>query len=94
MIRVLIERHIAATLESAYEQQSRRLLQRAVGAPGFISGETLVDARDGNHRLTLCNWRCISDWDQWYHSDERKDMMNELNPMMDQDEKITILEQC
>lgn len=94
MIRVLIERHIAATLESAYEHASRSLLQRAVSVPGFISGETLVDAKDMNHRLTLCNWRSVADWDRWYHSDERKDMMNELTPMMDQDEKITILEQC
>ncbi|BES71083.1 hypothetical protein RE428_21010 [Marinobacter nanhaiticus D15-8W] len=94
MIRVLIERHIAATLESTYEQASRTLLQRAVSAPGFISGETLVDAKDMNHRLTLCNWRSVADWDYWYHSEERNEMMNELKPMLDQDEKVTILEQC
>lgn len=94
MIRVLIERHIAATLESTYEHASRSLLQRAVSAPGFISGETLVDAKDMNHRLTLCNWRSVADWDHWYHSEERTEMMNELQPMLDQDEKITILEQC
>lgn len=94
MIRVLIDRHVAATLESAYSLQSRLLLQQAVGAPGFISGETLVDTHDNNHRLTLCNWRSVADWDRWYHSDQRKEMMNELNPLMDQEEKITILEQC
>ena len=43
MIRVLIERHIAETLESAYEDRSRKVLQNAVSAPGFVSGETLVD---------------------------------------------------
>lgn len=94
MIRVLIERHVASTLESAYALQSRLILQQAVGAPGFISGETLVDAQDANHRLTLCNWRSVADWDRWYHSDHRKEMMSELAPMMDQEEKITILEQC
>lgn len=94
MIRVLIERHIAETLESAYEERSRGILQQAVTAPGFISGETLFDAADPNHRLTLSNWRSAADWDRWYHSDDRKDLMNEILPMMDQDEKITILEQC
>ena len=53
MIRVLIERHIAETLESAYEDRSRKVLQNAVSAPGFVSGETLVDTHDSNHRLTL-----------------------------------------
>lgn len=94
MIRVLIERHIAETLESAYEDRSRKILQRAVAAPGFISGETLVDARDPNHRITLANWRSTADWEHWYQSAERKALLAEVAPMMDQDEKITILEQC
>ncbi|MDX1456114.1 MAG: antibiotic biosynthesis monooxygenase family protein [Marinobacter sp.] len=93
MIRVLIERHIAETLEDAYETRSRKILQQAMSAPGFISGETLVDTADPNHRLTLANWRSVAHWDRWYRSETRKDLMTELTPMMDQDEKITILEQ-
>ena len=68
MIRVLIERHIAESLEAAYEERSRKILQRAVAAPGFISGETLVDSRDPNHRFTLANWRSAADWERWFHS--------------------------
>lgn len=91
MIRVLIERHIAETLEAAYEERSRKILQQAVAAPGFISGETLVDASDPNHRLTLANWRSEADWDRWYRSQKRRDLLTEVQPMMDQDEKITVL---
>lgn len=93
MIRVLIERHIAETLEPYYEERSRQLLQSAVTAPGFISGETLVDMNDPNHRMTLCNWRSAADWDHWYHSEERQRMLDELVALMDQGEKVTILEQ-
>jgi heme-degrading monooxygenase HmoA len=93
MIRVLIERHIAETLESAYEERARLVLQQAVSTPGFISGETLVDSHDPNHRITLANWRSEADWDRWYHSDTRKDLMAELVPMMDRDEVITVLQQ-
>lgn len=92
MIRVLIERHIAESLENAYEERSRRVLRQAIDAPGFVSGETLVDANDPNHRLTLCNWRSIADWDRWYRSDARTELMTELKPMMDQDEKVTVLQ--
>ncbi|MCK7547306.1 antibiotic biosynthesis monooxygenase family protein [Marinobacter koreensis] len=93
MIRVLIERHIAESLESNYELQARIILQHAVSAPGFISGETLLDAHDPDHRITLANWRSEADWDRWYHSEERKQLMAELIPMMDRDESITVLEQ-
>ncbi|EDM47836.1 antibiotic biosynthesis monooxygenase family protein [Marinobacter algicola] len=90
MIRVLIERHIAETLESAYEDRSRKVLQNAVGAPGFVSGETLVDTNDSNHRLTLSNWRSEADWQRWFLSEERRELMAELIPMMDRDEIITV----
>jgi len=90
MIRVLIERHIAETLESAYEDRSRKVLQNAVSAPGFVSGETLVDTHDYNHRLTLSNWRSEADWQRWFLSEERRELMAELIPMMDRDEIITV----
>lgn len=93
MIRVLIERHIAESLETAYEERSRKVLQTAVAAPGFISGETLVDSHDPNHRITLANWRSETDWSRWYSSDDRRDLMAELIPMMDKDEAITVLQQ-
>ena len=91
MIRVLIERHIAESLEPVYEERSRRVLQSAVSAPGFVSGETLVDSNDPNHRFTLANWRTEADWQRWHQSDERKALMAELVPMMDRDEVITVL---
>jgi heme-degrading monooxygenase HmoA len=90
MIRVLIERHIAETLESAYEDRSRRVLQSAVSAPGFVSGETLADTHDPNHRLTLSSWRSEADWQRWFLSEERRELMAELIPMMDRDEIITV----
>lgn len=91
MIRVLIERHIAESLEPAYEERSRKILQRAVSAPGFVSGESLVNSSDPNHRFTLANWRSEAHWRRWQKSKERKSLMAELIPMMDRDEVITVL---
>lgn len=92
MIRVLIERHIAESLEAAYEERSRKVLQHAVSAPGFVSGETLMDLHDPNHRFTLANWRSEADWQRWLQSEERKELMAELIPMMDREEIVTVLQ--
>ncbi len=94
MIRVIIERHIAHTLETTYDTVSKRTLQTAVSAPGFISGESLRNADDKNHCMILSNWRSVQDWHRWFASEERKEMMNELNPILETEEKITILEQA
>lgn len=94
MIRVIIERHIAQTLETTYEMVAKTTLQKAVSAPGFISGESLKNASDPNHRMILSNWMNVQDWHRWFASEERKEMMNVLNPILETEEKITILEQA
>lgn len=92
MIKIMIERHIAPTLEGPYEERARDVLQTAVKARGFISGETYRDAEDPNHRFLISSWRTAADWYLWEHSRERRQMMEALYPMMDREEKITTLE--
>jgi len=92
MIRVIIERSIAETLESNYENTAIETLQKAIRSPGFISGESLKDITNSRHRVILCNWRSLQDWQVWQQSAERKKMMDKLNLMLDKEEKITVLE--
>lgn len=92
MIKIMIERHIAPSLEVPYEECARSVLQTAVKARGFISGETYRDRDDPNHRFLISNWRSEADWRHWESSRERRQMMEALYPMMDREEKITTLE--
>lgn len=92
MIRVLIERQIAEDLGAHYDHLSRELLQKAMHSHGFISGEILHDIDDPNHRLVMATYRTVSDWQRWYGSPERKEMLGALGPLMEREEKITIYE--
>lgn len=92
MIRVIIERHIAPTLEIPYEETAKRTLQKAVQASGFISGESLKNTTNPNHRVILSTWRSLQDWQRWYLSDERKEMLSEISPMLEGEEDIMALE--
>ncbi|MGI1670993.1 MAG: antibiotic biosynthesis monooxygenase [Neptuniibacter sp.] len=92
MIRVLIERHVAEDLVEHYEKSARETLQLAMQAHGFISGEALKNAYDPNHRLVVATYRTLQDWQRWAGSDERKEMMATLSPMLETEEKITIFE--
>lgn len=92
MICVMIERHIAETLEEHYEQNAKNVIQAAIHVPGFISGESLKDTYDPNHRIIWSTWRNIQDWQAWEHSPQRKEMMDVINTMLVGDEKVTILE--
>lgn len=92
MIRVIIDRFIAESLEANYEVTAKETLQEAIQAPGFISGESLKDVFHERHRVVLCNWRSLQDWQRWLSSPERKKMMEQLNLMLETPEKVTVLE--
>jgi len=90
MIRVLIERHVASELTEHYDRIARETLQAAMHFPGFISGEALHDSADPNHRVILATYRSENDWLLWAGSDERRNMMDQINPMLETDEKVTV----
>ena len=92
MIRVLIERHIADDLAEHYEKAARNTLQVATQAHGFISGESLKNSNDPNHRVVMATFRTIQDWQRWHSSEERKQIMEAIMPMLETEEKVTILE--
>lgn len=91
MVHVLIERQIAHGMLSTYEKNSRSALRQTCLKHGFVTGELLIDEQDENHRFLLCKWRKLDDWEQWYRSRERMELMNTINPILASSEKITVL---
>lgn len=92
MIKVIIERYVAEDLEEHYDKASKATLQLAMQARGFISGETLCDVYDSRHRIVIATYRTLQDWQIWHASDERKEMMELISPMLEHEEKITAWE--
>ncbi len=92
MIHILIERQIADGMLSTYEENSRKALQYTYIVPGFIAGEAFTDTHDTHHRLLLCKWRSLEDWQKWYASEDRQNLMNLIAPILLQPEKITLLQ--
>ncbi len=92
MINVLIERQIAEDMLSTYEETAKKTLHQAYQAIGFINGETFADLQRPNHRYVLSKWRSVQDWQRWYHSEIRREMMNQLSPLLNEPEKIALLE--
>jgi heme-degrading monooxygenase HmoA len=92
MIRVLIERRIAEGLEHYYDCTIKRTVSTVTKAPGCISGESLKDSRNPNRRIVMSKWTSKEHWDNWFHSDERRNVISEITPMLEGSEKITMLE--
>lgn len=92
MVKVMIERIIIPGLEPEYETFSRSILQQALQAEGFISGESLKDAEHPNHRFIFTLWRDHSAWINWSRSAARNEISGTIAAMLAEPEKITLLE--
>ncbi|MDE0784962.1 MAG: antibiotic biosynthesis monooxygenase [Porticoccaceae bacterium] len=91
MLAVLIKRTLASEMESTYEAFSRKIIQAAVPAKGFISSKSFKDLKDTKIRYTLIQMECLADWKAWYESDERRVALLHIQPLLVEDEHISIL---
>lgn len=93
MIKVIIERVVAEGLEVPYEKVVSELLNVMTRARGYISGESLVDVDQPNHYVVVARWSDRAAWDEWYFSQERKDVIATIAPFLQSNEKCTVLHQ-
>lgn len=91
MIKVIIERQIAEDMESTYEHAIKNTLKAIVEASGYLSGATFHDAEDSRRRYIITNWQSMEAWKLWYHSDARSNVVAVIQPILVQQEKITVL---
>ncbi len=92
MIKVLIERQVPEELTEQYLILARQALTLSMQGSGFISGEVLHDINNPERRLVIASYRTIQDWDRWYNSEQRREIMDQLGPMLEHEEKICIYE--
>ena len=92
MIRVLIERRTAESMDLPYQTLMRQMRTAALHCPGFITAETLIDSTNPYHHVTLSTWRTRGEWDAWAASPERLAITAQIAPMLDEPERLIVLE--
>ncbi|GAB4264529.1 MAG: hypothetical protein Kow0092_16260 [Deferrisomatales bacterium] len=92
MVRVLIERRISEGMVEAYNLALREMRLQAVQKAGYISGESLRDVTDPFHYVVISTWNAASDWNAWFQSEARRTVLAKIAPMLQEPERITVLE--
>lgn len=91
MIKVIIERKIAQDMESTYDEAIKDTLRAILEAPGYLSGANFKDASDDKHRVIITNWSSLIAWQKWQGSEERRQVIAAIQPILTTSEKITVL---
>jgi heme-degrading monooxygenase HmoA len=92
MVRVLIERWLKPGKGPELLDALRGMRGDAVHAKGYISGETLHDAADPDHFVTVSTWHSREEWNVWADCKARQDVRERVAHLLAKDERVTVLE--
>ena len=89
-VKIFIKRHIQEEdMEVALSLLSQFRIT-AMGRPGYISGETLVNHYDPRSVTVVSTWQTVEDWINWQESDERDRNEARLEKMLEQPTKYEV----
>jgi heme-degrading monooxygenase HmoA len=91
-VKVLIYRRVRPGKESEISEAVRELRLRALGAPGYISGETLRSVEDPSLRLVISTWRSLEDFERWRDSPERKAIQERIEGLLAEPARVAAFE--
>ncbi len=92
MIQVLIRRKVLEGLEAPYQEAALNVLQQALKAPGFISGEASKSLDKPNHRMVIARWQSKEHWADWLASPRRREAMNAMAPLLEEPESLELFQ--
>lgn len=92
-IRVLIERYVKEGREAELSRLLKELRAKATQQPGYISGETLRNVKDGSHLLVISTWQSLEDWQAWRDSPERALIQSKIAQLSTKPTKTTVFTQ-
>lgn len=82
MIKVLIRRHVSEDHRHAMLSLINQLRSAIVGQPGYLSSETLKRIDVPGEILVISKWQSRFYWDQWYDSQTRKAVQQQIDQLL------------
>ena len=90
MIKVLIERSVKKNNFTKLIAHLNDLRSAALHQPGYVTGETLIKGDDPADVLVISTWISEDHWKAWTTSEERIELNDLVNSMIEGDAKISI----
>ena len=92
MIRIIIERNILDGKLDDYNALIRQAKNKASNIPGFLSGEIFHVKDNRNQVVVMSCWDSFETWEVWAESEERQDLLDDMRPLLESDEKVMVLQ--
>ena len=91
-IRVMIKRNVPKDKEKEALALMAAMRMLASRQPGYVSGETMRNAKQKNEFLIISTWQTIATWDAYVASARRKEFKVRLDNLLGAEADYSIYE--
>lgn len=80
--KIIIDRKVKKGKVSDFLKLLDELRRKAIGAKGYISGETLQASEDPYNLIVVSSWHSADDWKNWEKNPEREEIEAKIAKLM------------
>jgi heme oxygenase (mycobilin-producing) len=82
VVKVILLRRVPAEVAEELKPMLMELRALALAQPGYISGETLMNADDPEEYLVISTWADIQYWNTWLNNPERMMVQRAIDTLL------------
>lgn len=81
-VKILMYRNVLNNNKDKLLPYLIQLRSMAEKMPGYIKGETLINADDATKTVVISSWETLEDWENWLNSHTRRTIQQEIDRIL------------
>jgi heme-degrading monooxygenase HmoA len=82
VVKVILLRRVPGEVANELKPLLTELRALALAQPGYISGETLMNADDPEETLVISTWASMHHWNDWLRNGERRMVQQQIDSLL------------
>ena len=82
VVKIIMLRRVPVDKANELKPLLMELRALALAQPGYVSGETLMNADDPEEYLVISTWTSIDDWEEWLRNPERQMVQRQIDGLL------------
>ncbi len=90
VVKIIITRKAPKEIDEELRPLLIQLRNKATVQPGYISGETLRNIDNPDESIVISTWQSLEQWKSWLNNNERIEIQNMIDIILDEKTKYSV----
>jgi len=93
-VKILIRRKVNEQTVDGLDFLLKKMRSQTLSQAGYISGETYKRFDEEGENMVISTWKTVDDWRRWFNSEERKEIQNQIDILLEEPTEYEIYIPC